>query len=145
MGRCRLDGFSSGCGSGANLATKKATASRSLSDPTTRPLYQGAGSRKNETRRAAGCKCSYKPHLRSAGGAGSNPRGGIRLFASNLAVMKNEEFLCPFCVCCVQKSCKLWQILHDQALKFVADISLLFDFGPFTFRNIAHGKKRSYI
>ena len=27
----------------------------------------------------------------------------------------------------------------------MADISLLFDFGPFTFRNIAHGEKRSYI
>ena len=39
------------------------------------------------------------------------------------------------------KLCKLWQILHDQALKFVAEFSLLFEFGPFTFRNIAHGKK----
>ena len=34
--------------------------------------------------------------------------------------------------CCVQILCKLWQILHDQALKIVADFSLLFEFGNFT-------------
>ena len=51
----------------------------------------------------------------------------------------------PILMPVVYKLCKLWQILHDQALKFVAEFSLLFDFGTLPFRNIAHGKKRSYI
>ena len=38
-----------------------------------------------------------------------------------------------------------WQILHDRALKIEAEFSLLFHLGIFTFRNIAHGKKRSCI
>ena len=42
VGCCCLDGFSSGCWSIASQATKKATTSRSLSDPTSRPQYQGA-------------------------------------------------------------------------------------------------------
>ena len=74
--------------------------------------------------------------------AGSSLAEGVSPFSYRVKV---EAFHVPIRACCVQKSCKLWQILHDQALKFVADISLLFDFGPFTFRNIAHGKKRSYI
>ena len=43
------------------------------------------------------------------------------------------------------KLSKMWQILHDPALKIVADFSQLFDFGTLPFRNLAHGKKRNYI
>ena len=51
----------------------------------------------------------------------------------------------PILLSVVYKLCKMWQILHDRTLKFAAEFSLLFDFGIFTFRNIADGKKRSYI
>ena len=50
-----MDGFSSGCWSGASQATKKATASWSLSNPTTQPLYNGAdNARRTKSRRVAG-------------------------------------------------------------------------------------------
>ena len=43
------------------------------------------------------------------------------------------------------KMCKMWQILHDRAIKIVADFSILFDCHPFTLRNIANDKKRRYM
>ena len=43
------------------------------------------------------------------------------------------------------KLCKMWQILHDRAIKIVADFSILFECHPFTLRNIANDKKRRYI
>ena len=58
-----------------------------------------------------------------------------------IAVQCNVPILMPV----EYKLCKMWQILHDQALKFVAEVSFLFDFGTLPFRNIAHGKKKSYI
>ena len=51
----------------------------------------------------------------------------------------------PILMPAVYKLCKLWQILQDQALNFVTEFSLLFDFGTLPFRNIAHDKKRTYI
>ena len=43
------------------------------------------------------------------------------------------------------KLCKMWQILHDRAIKIVTDFSILFECHPFTLRNIANDKKRRYI
>ena len=34
------------------------------------------------------------------------------------------------------KLCKMWQILHDRALKIVADFSLMFDFGTLPLRKV---------
>ena len=72
MGRCHLDGFSSGCWSGASQAMKKATASRSLSDPTTRPLYQGSD---NAGRMKSGLQVKLQVSP-AAQGLGFEPRRG---------------------------------------------------------------------
>ena len=61
---------------------------------------------------------------------------GLSLAEGVFTLLKFNLFMCLF-VFVVYKSCKLWQILHDQALKFVAEFSLLFDFGTLLFRNIA--------
>ena len=142
MGRCCLDGYGAQGVVWSDPDTRKATARYLCIRPTTQPLHQGAGNAGTTRPEESIAKWSYKSTCGSEG-RGFEPReDGSAFHVFNPAVMVvqcNVPILMPVEL----KLCKLWQILHDQALKFVAEFSLLFEFGPFTFRNIAHGKKRS--
>ena len=95
MGRCHLDGFSSGCWSGASQAMKKATASSSLSDPTTRPLYQGADNAGRMKSWRVACKWSYKVWV------WASPRESLPFSYS----VKIEWFHAPIHSCCGFSHC----------------------------------------
>ena len=115
---------------------QKTTTSGSLSNPTSRPLYQGTGSWKNKTRRAAGCKCSHKPHLQSAGSWLWIPE---RAFAFCLQSHDDEEwrFLCQFWVCCIQiiLNCGRISLICNRVQ--CGSLFWLIVNCPFSFRNIA--------
>ena len=88
------------------------------------------------------CMWRHKSSLGTQG-RGFNPREDF----SHLQSWGNNFYNAkvPILMPVVYKLCKLWQILHNRALKFVAEFSLLLEFGAFAFRNIAHDKKRIYI
>ena len=61
--------------------------------------------------------------------AGSIPERPVFAFhIFKLAIMIAQCNM-PILMPVVNKSYKLWQILHDQALKLMEEFSLLFDFG----------------
>ena len=153
MGRHCLGRWSNRCWSGSFQTSRKVTARSLCIHPTTQRLYQSAGNAKKprpEESFASGAtnlclECKV---------AGSNPERTVFCFSHLQAHNNDCTVQCAyFDACCVQnrvscgRSCML--IMQDlpqlTRLKFVAEFSLLFEYGTLPFRNIAHGKKRSYI
>ena len=112
--------------------------------PTTQPLYQGARKPEKKARRIVH-QVELQILLVECKVPGSIPERTVFAFhifkLAKMIVQCNGPILIPV----VYKWCKLWQTLHDEALKFAEEFSLRFDFGTLPFRNIAHGKKKSYI
>ena len=99
---------------------------------------------KNETRRAAGCKCSHKYHSQSAGSRVWFPE---RALTFCLQSCDNEEWeiLVPILSLLSPIIVKLWQNYSDCNHVQCGSLLWLNVYCPFTFRNIAHGQKRSYV
>ena len=93
-----LFGFSLGCWFGANQATKKATTLGSLSNPTSRPLYQGAGMPEEQDKNSHSMQVQHHISLVERRVAGLIPCYPVHLLPSNLVTMRKiilVPILCP--------------------------------------------------
>ena len=129
VGRCCLDGYGAQGVVWSNPDTGKATARYLCIRPNYSATLPGRWKCWKNEARIVICKWSNKSLLRTQGRGFESREDPSAFHVFNFLLM-TVQCSVPILKPVACKLCKMWQILHDQALKIVADFSLLFDCRP---------------